>query len=158
MFMEWEMTVGTALLVALPILLLLRVPVAVALLTAGGVGYCLLNGWIPFLHYLKTMPLNKFSSHSLSVIPMFILMGRLAFNARLGRDLFDAAQALLGGFRGGVGMAAIGSCAAFGSICGSSLATASTMTEPGPAGNEALRLQRRRPPLASSPPGALWGF
>ena len=123
------MTVGAALLLALPILLLLRVPVAIALLTAGGVGYCLLNGWLPFLHYLKTMPLNKFSSHSLSVIPMFILMGRLAFNSFLGRDLFDAAQALLGRFRGGVGMAAIGGCAAFGSICGSSLATASTMAE-----------------------------
>ncbi len=121
--------VGATLLLALPMLLLLRVPVAIALITAGSVGYCLLNGWLPLLHYLKTMPLNKFSSHSLSVIPMFILMGRFAFNARLGRDLFDAAHALLGGFRGGVGMATIGGCAAFGSICGSSLATASTMGE-----------------------------
>ncbi len=60
-------------------------------------------------------------------MPLFVLMGYLASNANLARDLFQGAAAALGGLRGGVAMAAVGACGGFGAVCGSSLATAATM-------------------------------
>ena len=108
-------------------LLALRVPVALAMLLVGGAGYMLLSGWVPLVASLKTGPYFQFSSYSLTVIPFFLLMGQFAAKAGMSRALFDAAKAWLGHRRGGLAMAAIGSCAGFGAICGSSLATAATM-------------------------------
>ncbi len=105
----------------------LRVPVALAMLFAGIVGYVALNGWLPFLAYLKTATYYRFSTYELSVVPLFMLMGQFATRAGLSKALFEVANAALGRLRGGVAMAAIGGSAAFGSICGSSLATAATM-------------------------------
>jgi TRAP-type C4-dicarboxylate transport system permease large subunit len=68
-----------------------------------------------------------FSNYGLSVVPMFVLMGALASRAGLSQDLFRGANAWLGWMRGGTAMAAIAGCAIFGAVCGSSLATASTM-------------------------------
>ena len=117
-------------LLSFPLLLLLmalRVPIAVAMLVVGGAGYTMVSGWQPLIGYLKTGPYYQFATYSLSVIPMFLLMGQLATRAGMGSALFRAANVWLGHRRGGIAMAAIGGCAGFGAICGSSLATAATM-------------------------------
>jgi len=76
---------------------------------------------------LKDLAYIQFSIYDLSVVPMFVLMGNLATKAGLSRELFRAANAWVGWVRGGVAMSAIIACAGFGAVCGSSLATASTM-------------------------------
>ena len=81
----------------------------------------------PYLKQFKTLLWNTVANYELSVVPLFVLMGYLASHANLSRDLFQGVNALVGRFRGGVAMAAIGACAGFGAVCGSSLATASTM-------------------------------
>lgn len=108
-------------------MLAVRIPIGLAMLAVGMAGYTMLNGWFPLMSYLKSAPFQLFSSHSLSVIPLFLLMGQFASRAGLSQALFRAAYVWLGHHRGGVAMAAIGSCAGFGAICGSSLATAATM-------------------------------
>lgn len=121
--------ISTALvgLLLLTALLVLRVPVAVAMLTVGMGGYVVLSGVEPLLDYMKSGAYWRFASYNFSVVPLFLLMGQLAARSGLSRNVFDAANAYLGHRRGGVAMAAIGGCGAFGAICGSSLATAGTM-------------------------------
>ena len=116
--------IGLAVMVGL---MALRVPVAIAMLIAGMAGYIALSGLDPLLAYLKTAAYWRFSSYDFSVIPMFLLMGEFASRSGLSRSLFAAANVFLGHRRGGVAMAAVGGCGAFGAICGSSLATAGTM-------------------------------
>jgi tripartite ATP-independent transporter DctM subunit len=111
------------------LLMFLRVPIAVAMLLAGGVGYVTLAGFTPFLATLKTGPFFVLSNESFTVIPLFLLMGFLASRAGISRALFAGANAFVGHLRGGLCMAAIGGCALFGAICGSSLATAATMSQ-----------------------------
>jgi tripartite ATP-independent transporter DctM subunit len=114
-----------------PVLLLLiflRVPIGLAMLALGLLGSWLVYGSAaPLLSQMKTLAYSQFSSHSLSIVPLFLLMGQLATLGGMSQALFKAAEAFLGHRKGGVGMAAIGACAGFGSICGSSLATAATM-------------------------------
>lgn len=110
-------------------LMAIRVPIGVAMLGVGIAGYGLTNGWVPLLAYLKTSSYYQFSTYSLSVIPLFVLMGEFATHAGMSRALFRTAAAFLGHRRGGLAMASIGGCAAFGAICGSSLATAATMAQ-----------------------------
>lgn len=117
---------GIATLLAL---LVFRVPVAVAMMTVGIGGYVSIAGWMPLLNFAKTGTLSAFYNYDLSVIPMFLLMSQFASKAGLSRALFDSANTFLGHRRGGVAMAAIGGCAGFGAICGSSLATAATMAQ-----------------------------
>ncbi len=112
---------------ALFLLLALRIPVGVAMLGVGVVGYASLRGWGPLLAHLKTTVFPQFSSYSLSVVPLFLLMGEFASRGGLSRALFRAAYVWLGHRPGGVAMASIGASAGFGAICGSSLATAATM-------------------------------
>ncbi|MFQ5959597.1 MAG: TRAP transporter large permease, partial [Alphaproteobacteria bacterium] len=118
---------GVVMFVVLIALLVLRMPIGVAMLVTGMAGYMLASGWAPLINYLKTGPYFRVSSYSLSVIPLFLLMGQFATQAGLSRALFGAANAWLGHRRGGLAMAAVGGCAGFGAICGSSLATAATM-------------------------------
>ncbi|AXC50716.1 TRAP transporter large permease [Paracoccus suum] len=108
-------------------LIFLRLPIGLAMLVVGGGGLALLGGPTLPLAKLKTEVWAAFSNYSLSVVPMFLLMGQFATQGGLSGRLFGAAQAFLGHRRGGLGMAAIGACAGFGAICGSSLATAATM-------------------------------
>lgn len=108
-------------------LMVIRVPIAIAMILAGTGGYVVLAGWLPLLNQLKTGPFFVLSSDSFSVIPLFLLMGYIASHSGISRALFDGANAFLGHVRGGLSMAAIGGCAMFGAICGSSLATAATM-------------------------------
>jgi tripartite ATP-independent transporter DctM subunit len=112
---------------ALLALLAVRIPIAVAMLTVGLIGYAILAGVPSVLSYLKTEIYWRFTTFDLSVIPLFVLMGQFAAKAGLSQALFRAANVWLGHHRGGIAMAAIGGCAGFGAISGSSLATAATM-------------------------------
>ena len=110
-------------------LLALRIPVGVAMLLVGMGGYAALAGFGPLLSYAKAAPYYRFSTYDLSVVPMFLLMSQFATKAGLSAALFRSANAYLGHRKGGVAMAAVGGCAGFGAICGSSLATAATMAQ-----------------------------
>lgn len=125
--MTQPLLIGLAGLGVLVFLIAIRMPIAYAMILVGGVGVTLLNGPAIFMSQLKTLAYGQFSVYDLSVVPMFVLMGALATRAGLSQDLFRAANAWLGWLRGGTAMAAIAACAGFGSVCGSSLATASTM-------------------------------
>lgn len=115
---------GLAILVAL---IAIRMPIAYSMILVGGIGVMLLNGPALVLSQLKTLAYGQFSIYDLSVVPMFVLMGALASKTGLSQALFRAANSWLGWLRGGTAMAAIAACAGFGAVCGSSLATASTM-------------------------------
>ncbi|MFC3125746.1 TRAP transporter large permease [Pseudoroseomonas globiformis] len=112
--------------VALLLLIALRAPVGLAMLVVGACGYQHILGWAVLANYLKTTPYHLFANYTFSVIPLFILMGAVAERGGLARDLFTAAQILTGRRRGGLAMGVIGACAAFGAVCGSSVATTAT--------------------------------
>jgi C4-dicarboxylate transporter DctM subunit len=114
---------------SLMLLIFLRVPIGLAMFVTGFVGTVLVIGdtQVP-MGRLKTEVYTTFSSYSLSIVPMFLLMGYFATLGGMSQALFKAAEGWLGHRKGGVAMAAIGSCAGFGAICGSSLATAATMS------------------------------
>ena len=112
---------------ALFVLIALRIPIGVAMITVGMVGYVSIAGTVPLLSFLKTEMYWRFSSFDFSVIPLFLMMGNFATRAGVTSALFRAASAFIGHLRGGLAMAAIGGCAAFGTISGSSLATAAMM-------------------------------
>ncbi len=114
-------------LAGLLVLMALRLPIGIAMFLTGAAGYATLAGWDPLLSHLKSQAYGRYSNYDLSVVPMFLLMGNLATRGGLSAALFSAANSLIGHFRGGIAMAAVGACAAFGAICGSSLATAATM-------------------------------
>lgn len=105
-----------------------RVPIAVAMFAAGAIGYVMQTGWGPFSSFLNTQAFARFASYDLSVIPLFILMGHFATQGGISRALFGFAAGVMGRFKGGLAMASILACAAFGAICGSSVATAATIT------------------------------
>lgn len=118
-------------LISLPILILLifiRMPIGVAMIVCGLGGTALMLGdWTVVLAKMKSETYSTFSSHSLSIVPLFLLMGQFASLGGMSQSLFKAAEAFLGHRRGGVAMASVGASAGFGAICGSSLATAATM-------------------------------
>lgn len=125
--MGTELLTGLVGLVILIALIAIRIPIALAMAAVGIGGIVLLSGPAILMSQLKTLAYGVFSNYDLSVVPMFVLMGQIATKAGLSTALFRAANAWLGRLRGGVAMAAIAACAGFGSVCGSSLATASTM-------------------------------
>ena len=125
--MESHFLIGIGGLVVLVALIAIRMPIAYAMILVGGAGVTVVNGPDIFMAQLKNLAYAQFAIYDLSVVPMFVLMGAIATRAGLSRDLFAAANAWLGWMRGGVAMSAIAACAGFGSVCGSSLATASTM-------------------------------
>ncbi|MDA1100750.1 MAG: TRAP transporter large permease [Proteobacteria bacterium] len=125
--METHLLIGLLGLAALVLLIAIRMPIAYAMILVGGAGVTIINGPAIFMNQLKDLAYSQFSIYDLSVLPMFVLMGSIATRAGLSRDLFRAANAWLGWMRGGVAMSAIAACAGFGAVCGSSLATASTM-------------------------------
>jgi tripartite ATP-independent transporter DctM subunit len=118
---------GLLAFVFLLVLLALRVHIAIAMLITGITGYVSMVGWMPLLAYLKNAAFARYSVYDLAVVPLFLLMGQFALRGGLSKGLFDAANAFVGHWRGGIAMGAIGACAGFGAICGSSLATAATM-------------------------------
>lgn len=124
-----DIAIGILSFPAVLLLIFLRVPIGLAMFVAGLVGLIVVTGdtSVPFGR-LKSETFTTFSSYSLSIIPMFLLMGHFATLGGMSQALFRAAEGWLGHRRGGVAMAAVGSCAGFGAICGSSLATAATMS------------------------------
>ncbi len=125
--MSW-FQIGLWSLPVLMLLIFLRMPIGLAMLVVGLAGTTLVTGSPAMvLARLKTETWSTFSSYSLSIVPLFLLMGQFATLGGMSRALFKAAESWLGHRRGGIAMAAIGACAGFGSICGSSLATAATM-------------------------------
>ena len=105
-----------------------RVPIAISMFIAGAYGYIAQTGWLPFANFLNNQAFARFASYDLSVIPLFILMGHFATQGGISKALFDFAAGVMGRFKGGLAMAAVLACAAFGAICGSSVATAATIT------------------------------
>ncbi len=113
---------------ALLVLVFLRTPIALAMIAIGvGGTYLVIGTPMMTLNQLKTLPYGLFSNYSFSIIPLFLLMGQFATLSGMSASLFRAAESFLGHRRGGVAMSAVGACAGFGAICGSSLATAATM-------------------------------
>jgi tripartite ATP-independent transporter DctM subunit len=113
---------------AMLVLMAIRVPIAVAMFTAGTLGYLMQTGWVPYSSFLNNLAFARFASYDLSVIPLFILMGHFATQGGISKALFQFAASVMGRFKGGLAMAAVLASAAFGSICGSSVATAATIT------------------------------
>ncbi|MEO0385865.1 MAG: TRAP transporter large permease [Pseudomonadota bacterium] len=117
----------------------LRMPIAIAMAVTGFVGSWIIRGNpTAVLSQMKSMSYDMFSSYSLSIVPLFLLMGQFATKSGMSKALFDTASDWLGHRKGGIAMAAVGACAGFGAVCGSSLATASTM------GQVALPEMRKR--------------
>jgi tripartite ATP-independent transporter DctM subunit len=123
------MSIGLCMFAILMGLLALRVQIGIAMFIVGAGGFVVMNdfSWLPLLNSLKNLAYARFSNYDLAVIPLFMLMGQFATNGGLSRALFNCVNNFVGHFRGGVAMASVGACAAFGAICGSSLATAATM-------------------------------
>ena len=117
----------------------LRIPIGIAMFAAGFLGtWVVLGRPSATLSQMKTLTYDTFSSYSLTIVPLFLLMGQFATKSGMSSALFNAASDWLGHRKGGVAMAAVGACAGFGAVCGSSLATASTM------GHVALPEMRKR--------------
>jgi tripartite ATP-independent transporter DctM subunit len=120
--------IGVAGVLVLFALLLLRVPVWVALVLVGFFGNVVLAGWPGAFALAGTAPFDVASAYTLSVVPLFILMGEVASESKLSGGLFNAARIILSGFRGGLAVATLAASACFGAVSGSSLANAATMT------------------------------
>ncbi len=116
--------VGCAALVAL---LMTGMPVAFAMALVGVVGFAAVVSPGAALSLFTTDMYDTLSSNGLTVIPLFVLMGQVAFHAGISRRLFDAAYQWMGRLPGGLAMATVGACTAFGAICGSGPATSATM-------------------------------
>jgi C4-dicarboxylate transporter DctM subunit len=109
-------------------LIFARLPIALALAGTGLLGYAALDGWSRALKMFGLVPYQLASAYSLSVIPLFILMGAVASRANMATELFQASNAVFSGVCGALANATIGACALFGAICGSSIATAATFS------------------------------
>jgi len=120
--------IGIASFPVLMLLIFLRVPIGLSMFLVGLGGLIwVTDGTQVAFGRLKSETYTTFSSYSLTIVPMFLLMGHFATLGGMSTALFKAAEGFLGHRKGGVAMAAIGACAGFGAICGSSLATAATM-------------------------------
>ena len=110
-------------------LALLRIPLAFAMGLVGFIGLGLLRGWAPTMANAAQVVYDTGFAYTLSVVPLFILMGNFVARAGLAQELFRAAYAFIGHLRGGLAHATVLACAGFGAICGSSIATAATMAK-----------------------------
>ncbi|NIA19357.1 MAG: TRAP transporter large permease subunit [Xanthomonadaceae bacterium] len=120
-------TIGLIGIAALILLLFARIPVGFAMAIVGFTGFVKLVNLDAALSLLARDVFSTFSSYGLTVIPLFIFMGQVSFHAGISRRLYDTAYAFIGHRPGGLAMATVGACTAFGAICGSSPATAATM-------------------------------
>jgi C4-dicarboxylate transporter, DctM subunit len=117
---------GIALL--LLILFFVGMPVGFAMGLVGFVGFCYVVSFKAGLNMVSSVLWDTFSKYGLTVIPLFILMGQLAFYSGVNEKLYNAAYKWVGQIRGGIAMATVMACSAFAAICGSNAATAATMT------------------------------
>lgn len=109
------------------IMMFFRVPIGIAMMLSGVLGYSIIDDFSILQYYLKNSSFSQLANNSFSVIPLFLLMGNLASRSGLSKSLFEGVNAFIGHYRGGLALAAVGGCGLFGAICGSSLATAATM-------------------------------
>ena len=122
-----SLTIAIIGLIIMIVLLLLGMNIGLCFMMVGIVGFAMVTSVPATIGMLRQIPVATASAYNLSVIPLFILMGNVAFAAGMSDGLFDAADKWLGKLPGGVGCASIAACAAFGAICGSAPATAATM-------------------------------
>jgi C4-dicarboxylate transporter, DctM subunit len=125
------MTEGLVALAAMLALVFVRIPIAFAMAIVGTVGYAYMRDWnwaVAFAS-VQTNVYETGRNYTLSVVPLFIVMGTFVARAGIAQELFRAAYAFIGHRRGGLAMATIMACAGFGSVCGSSIATAATMAK-----------------------------
>lgn len=113
------------------LMFLTRMPVAFVMATVGFVGFSIVISTDAGLVLLSRNIYETFDSYDLTTIPLFILMGQLGFNSGISKRLYDAGYKFLGSIRGGLAMATVTACTAFGAVCGSSPATAATMATVG---------------------------
>ena len=123
------MTEASIGLLAMLILAFARVPLAIAMGLVGFAGLWWMRGLNPALASVTSTVYEAGFEYTLSVVPLFILMGNFVTRAGMSRELYRAAYTLVGHLRGGLAMATVMACAGFGSVCGSSIATAATMTK-----------------------------
>jgi len=112
---------------AVLVLIALRAPVAIAMAVVGALGYGLVNGWSTLGFVLGRAPFESVFPISLTVVPLFVMMGVFSAYGGLSSSLYRLVSALIGHLKGGLAMATIGACAVFGAVCGSAIATAATM-------------------------------
>jgi tripartite ATP-independent transporter DctM subunit len=110
-------------------LTMLRVPIAFSMGIVGFVGLGLLRNWNAAIASATAVVYETGSSYALSVVPLFILMGNFVTRAGMSQELYRAAYTFIGHWRGGLAMSTVAACGGFGAICGSSLATAATMSK-----------------------------
>ncbi|WP_109468395.1 TRAP transporter large permease [Albibacillus kandeliae] len=108
-------------------LIALGLPVAVSMGVIGALGYWYLNGWMGVAYIMGSSPFESIFPYTLSVIPLFVMMGVFASHAGLSRSLFDVINSFIGHRKGGLAITTVGASAFFGAICGSSLATVATI-------------------------------
>jgi len=118
----------SGIVILLAVLFLLGMPVGVAMALVGFAGFCILVSVKAGLHMLSSVIWDTFSKYGLTVIPLFIFMGQVAFHSGVNAKLYNAAYKWVGHIRGGIAMATVMACSAFSAICGSNAATAATMT------------------------------
>jgi tripartite ATP-independent transporter DctM subunit len=115
--------------IVLFVLLFLEVPIAYGMMVIGVAGFAWLVGLEPALNLAGTVAAETVLNYNLSVLPLFVLMGNFVARSGISSDLYDTSNAFVGHFRGGLAMATIGACGGFSAVCGSSLATAATMSK-----------------------------
>jgi C4-dicarboxylate transporter DctM subunit len=120
-------TVGFVGIAVLIVVFFFRMPVAYAMAVVGFLGYSYLTNWSAGLKLITRDLYSVFSSYGLTLIPLFIFMGYIAFHSGISSRLYDSAYKFLGRVRGGLAMATVAACTAFGAVCGSATATAATM-------------------------------
>jgi tripartite ATP-independent transporter DctM subunit len=122
---------------ALMVLILARIPLGIAMAIVGVVGFALVQqvtygnprGWSTALDMIASTAFDTGLSYGLSIIPLFLLMGNLITESGMSKELYRTANAFLGHFKGGLALATVVSCGAFSAVCGSSMATAATMSK-----------------------------
>lgn len=120
--------IGGLVVAGMFVMIALHVPIGIAMAIAGFIGTGLIIGFEPAIALFGIEPSAAIASEELAIIALFLLMGNFAAAAGLSGDLYRLAQAFLGHRKGGLAMATVATCAGFGAVCGSSLATTATMT------------------------------
>jgi C4-dicarboxylate transporter, DctM subunit len=123
------LSIGLVMFAAMLVLMAIRIPIAAAMFIPGAIGYWSMTNDMALLNVLKGSSVARLTLYDLSVIPLFLLMGQFATQGGLSRALFNAAAAFVGHVRGGLAMASLFAAGAFGAVCGSSVATAATITQ-----------------------------
>ena len=133
--------IGVIGIVVLILVFFTRMPVAYVMTMVGYVGFSYLVSGAAGLKLLSRDFYEVYSSYGLTIIPMFVFMGQIAFNAGISRRLYDSAYHFVGSYRGGLATTTVCACTAFGAVSGSSPATAATMATVGPARNETVQIR-----------------